>query len=235
LDVLGSVPALVLGALDQLRGEVWLSNPSDSEVKLSSATLTVTISGPAEQGKIQIPPDTVVAARASKRLSISFGIEPFTAPGSYTASIDLDTSAGPVSIPATLVIERVVAIGFTNRQHVFAGVTSASKIKGSLVVLNRGNVAFAVDAIPDEPLFEIVPMPRVVAVANDGEVTVSPAPAMTPVAGTLHFTNDTPTIAVGGWAEVGYEITTPAGLPTATHLRALPRIGTERFSVDLLT
>jgi hypothetical protein len=235
LDILSPVPVLVLGALDQLRGEVWLSNTSGSEVKLEKATLTVTISGPPETGTIQIPPDTTVAVGASKRLSISFGIEPFTTPGTYPASVDLDTSAGTVSIPATLIIERLLAIGFTNKQYVFTGVSSASAIKGSVVVVNRGNVAFAVTAIPDEALFELVPVPRIVAVANDGEVSVTPAPAMTPVSGTLQFTNDTPTIAVGGWAEIGYEMTTPAGLPAAAHLRALPRIGPERFSVDLLT
>jgi hypothetical protein len=234
-DVLSPVPVLVLGALDQLRGEVWLNNTSGTDVKLANAMLTVTISGPPEQGTIQIPPDTIVAAGASKRLSISFGIEPFTPPGSYAASIDLDTSAGSLSVPATIVIERIVAIGFTNRQHVFTNVASATKINSSVVVVNRGNVAFTVTPIPDEPLFELIPIPRVVAVADDGDVSVSPAPAMTPVAGKLQFTNDAPTIAVGGWAEVGYQMTTPAGLPAAAHLRALPRIGTERFSVDLLT
>lgn len=236
LDVVGSVPVLLRGAADELKGEIWLSNPSTDDVTVSAASISVTFGGGTETAPIQIPPDSVVAGGGSRRLLITQGLEPFTAPDSYSASIDLTTSGGALSIAATAVVEPVVALGFAPVRVVFTSVASSSTLNGEVAVVNRGNVPLTVNTMPVESIFEVTAAPRLVAVADDGTVAVTPADGLAPLAGLeLTFTNDTPTIDVGGWANVQFSITTPAGLPANSHLRSLPRIGTERFFVDLLT
>ena len=237
LDVVGTVPALVLGDEDQLKGEIWLSNSTNAAINISAATLTVTFGTGAETGSLQISSGTSVGANTSKRLLISFGMQPFTPPGTYTASVDLtfDNPAGTQSIPATVMIGERVRIGLATAHAVFNTVAASTTTNSSVVVVNRGNLAFAVHAIADEPLFEVLSTPRLLATGSGGVVVVQPAVGLTPLAQKLTFTNSTPTIPAGGWADVAFSLTTPATLPARAHLRALPRIGTERFTIDLLT
>jgi len=53
--------------------------------------------------------------------------------------------------------------------------------------------------------------------------------------GAATFTNTKPTVVPGGWASVDFKLTTPAALAANTQYRVLPRIATERFTIDLLT
>jgi len=236
LDVVGSVPVLLRGDGGELKGEVWLRNTDKGDVTVTGASISVTFGSGPETAPIQIPPDSVVTAGGVRRLLITQGLEPFTAPGNYSASIDLSTSAGAVSIAATAVVEPVLALGFAPVRHVFTDVQSSDTLTGEVAVVNRGNVPFTVTTIPDEALFAVRATARLAAVAADGTVAVQPADGLAPLTDLeLGFTNDTPTIDVGGWSSVQFTITTPAGLPANAHLRSLPRIGTERFFVDLLT
>jgi hypothetical protein len=101
-------------------------------------------------------------------------------------------------------------------------------------VRNRGNTPFTVNPIPNEDLVEVVVVPRVLEVGTTGAVTVEPAPGATP-SGSVTFTNPTPTINPGDWAQVDVQITAPASMTADRHFRVMPRIVTERFIVDLLT
>jgi hypothetical protein len=116
----------------------------------------------------------------------------------------------------------------------FTGVLPSTTTPGSVVVLNKGNTNIVVGPIPDETLLEMVSTPRVLVAGGGGAVSVEPALGLVP-GGTVTFTNTTPTIAPGGWAQVDFHLTTPAALTANRHFRVLPRVATERFVVDLLT
>lgn len=235
LSVVGTIPVLVLAHGEELRGDFWLANPSDTTVIVESATFTATFATGVQSGAIPTSSDFAVAGRGFKRFTFGFSMAPSTAPGSYGANVDLVTSAGTISIPALLFVTEVALVGLAPTARVFTAVEPNATLAGTVLVRNQGNVAFDVGAIPDEPLIEIVAAPRVLAVEAGGALQVEPAEGFTVLASNVSFTNETPTIAVGGWAEVAYELTTPSSLPSNVHLRALPRIGTERFAIDLLT
>ncbi|MGH9181243.1 MAG: hypothetical protein ACRDY5_05960, partial [Acidimicrobiales bacterium] len=109
LDILGTTPVLIVGQRDVTRGEMWLSNPGGTDIKLESATITVTLPGGPESGPIPLPPDAFVPANGVRRLVIEMGMQPLTAPGSHPASLALVTSAGNQVIPASMLIVAVVA------------------------------------------------------------------------------------------------------------------------------
>ena len=186
LDVVGTVPVLVLGDQEQLKGEVWLSNPSAADIAVEGATLSVSFPSGTETGVIQIPSDSAVGGNASKRLLVSFGIQPATPPGTYAGSIDLQTSAGPQSIAASIVVGRIVLLAFGTPPQVFSAVAAGATITSNVVVMNRGNVSFTVGDIPDESLFEVVATPRLLTVGTTGVVSVAPSTGLEPLAQELH-------------------------------------------------
>jgi hypothetical protein len=236
LDVAGTTPVLLRAEGERVQGEVWLVNNSEDAVVVKSAHLSVQLPSGPEEGLIQLPSDAAVPGNTSKRLLISTGMQPFIAPGTYDAAIRLiypDDSEQ--SIPATFLIVTLFRLGIVADRQVFTGVKAGAKVKGKVVVLNTGNVPITVSSIPDEPLLEVTTAARVVALGNGGVAAVQPATGLKPLAGKVKFTNDKPEIPVGGWADVNFQLTTPAGLGSNLHVRVLPRIATERFTVDLLT
>ncbi|MDQ6947659.1 MAG: hypothetical protein M3256_15670 [Actinomycetota bacterium] len=231
----GTTPVLLVGEGVKVEGEIWLTNPTGSTIVLTAASLSVTLTSGTETGTIQLAPETSIPSGGTKRLLINTGMQPFTPGGSYSATIDLTTSAGVQSIPATFFVVTVLRVGLVADRQVFTGVTAGGKVNGSVVVLNKGNVPVTVGAIADEPLLEVGTTARVLGVGAGGVVAVQPAAGLVPLAGKATFTNATPVIPVGGWANVTFQLTAPAGLGSNLHVRVLPRIATERFAVDLLT
>lgn len=229
----GTTPVLIFGEGRQVAGEVWLTNPTAGSIDITSATLLVNFPTP-ETGDIALPSGAAIANGATRRLLINTSMQPFTPPGSYSATITLVTSAGNQAIPGTVVIAGSLVPELGPKEQTFTGVTAASTFAGSVVVYNRGNTPIVVGAIPDETLLEMVITPRVLEVVAGGGVTVAPALGMTP-GGTVTFTNTKPTIPPGGWGTVDFNLTTPAVLAANLHFRVLPRIATERFVVNLLT
>jgi hypothetical protein len=233
LTVVGSTPVLLYGEQGQMAGEVWLSNLTGADVGVSGGSLTVNFPAP-ETGTISFPPGAAVPAGATRRLGLALALQPFTLPGSYTASVTLDTAAGTQTIPATAVVASVFLPVLAPGQVTFTGVTPATTLDGSVIVRNRGNVPVAVDTIPGETLAQVAVLPRVLTAGPGGSVSVAPAPgALT--GGAVTFTNNTPTIGPGDWAQVDFHLTTPAALAAGRHFRVLPRIANERFVIDLLT
>ena len=235
LVVEGTTPVLLLCVENQVQSEIWLTNPTPGDVKVDTATLSVTFSTGTESGAIQLPVDATIPADSTRRFAIGMGLKPFVAPGSYSAQIDLGTSTGPQSISATFVVLSRLAVGLAPSTSVFTGIAASTTVNGTVLVRNKGNVAVTVAAIPDAELFEVTVAPRVLGIAPGGSVSVEPAAGLASLPGTVTFTNATPTIPVGGWADVTYSFTTPAGLAPDLHVRVLPRIATERFAIDLLT
>jgi hypothetical protein len=234
LDVVGGTPVLIVGTGEVVRGEMWLSNPAAADLTLTGATITVTMPTGPEAGQIPLPADVVVPGNGVRRMIVEMGMQPLTEPGAYPAVLDLATSAGSQAVPASLVVTAVTAPVILPERLVFTGVTPSAVVDGSVVVRNAGNVPLTVGPIPDEPLLEVRAHPRVLAVGAGGAMVVEPAVGLAPT-GTATFTNTTPTVPPGGWSAVAFQLTAPAALASNAHLRALPRIGTERFAVDLLT
>jgi hypothetical protein len=236
LDVAGTGTILLVGGGETAQGEVWLENNTGAEVKVEDAHLTITVGGVQQTGRIPIPADEVIGKQSFRRLSIALGMEPFTAPGEYVAQVDLDTSIGPQTIPALLIVLANAQVAVLCEQPVFTGVVPPATLSTAVIVRNVGNVAFDVDTIVDEPLFEVVAGQRLLGVGAGGVVQVQPASSLVATTHELTFTlGSTPTIAPAEWAKVGVDIGVPAGLPKELHVRALPRLGNDRFSIDLVT
>jgi hypothetical protein len=236
LTVAGSPTVLLVGGGETAKGEVWLQNTTGAEVKIHSARLTVQTPTGNQTGPIPLPTEAPIADKSFKRLSIGFGIEPFTAPGEYVAHVDLDTSIGVQTIPASLVVLANAQVAVLPEQPVFAGVAPASTITTAVIVRNVGNVAVTVTSVADEPLFDVVAGQRMLGVGAGGIVQVQPATSLAPLALDLKFTlAATPTIAPAEWARIGIDVLVPAALGLGRHVRALPRIVNDRFNIDLLT
>jgi hypothetical protein len=236
LDVAGSPTVLLVGGGETAKGDVWLENNTGGDVKIDSALLTVQVAGVDQTGPIPLPSDASIANNSFKRMSIGFGMEPFTAPGQYVARVDLQTSIGNQTIPATLIVLANAQVAVLPEQPVFVGVVPGSTITTAAIVRNVGNVNVTVASVPDEPLFEVVAGQRLLGVGAGGVVQVQPANSLVPLALDLTFTlATTPTIAPAGWARIGIDVSVPVGVSTGQHLRALPRIVNDRFNLDLLT
>jgi hypothetical protein len=233
LTVESPVPILLFGERDQMQGEIWLSNSTPSDIGLNGGTVLVNFPTP-ESGTITLPSNSAVPANSIRRLGLNMSISPVTPPGVYTATVSLDTAVGPLSASATAIVAGALVPALGPAKFTFTGVTPSSTHTATIVVRNRGNTPFTVNPIPDETLAEVVVAPRTLEVGAAGAVTVEPAPAATP-AGSVTFTNPTPTINPGDWAQVDILITAPASMTADRHFRVIPRIVTERFIIDLLT
>lgn len=233
-EVLTPTPILILGDAKQVEGEIWLANSGAAEIKVDSATLTVNFPSGTQSGPIFAGSETAVPAGSIRRLLIRSGSSSFTPPGSFTASVDLSTSAGSQTIPATVIVTSSVDLELSTTPVLFTGVVASTTYAGEVVAVNRGNASVAVGPIPDETLLEMVSIPRILAVAPGGAVSLGPAEGLTP-GGTATFTNNTPTIDPGGFAKVDFVLTTPSTLAANRHFRVLPRIVNQRFVIDLLT
>jgi hypothetical protein len=227
-----ATPILIFGERDQVEGEVWLTNASGADIKITGARLRVSFPNP-ETAPIPIPHEAGIAAGSTKRLTIRSGMPVFTPAGTYNADITLHTSVGDQVIPASVVIASTFIVQLAPSVLTFTGVKKATTLSGAVLVVNKGNTPIDVVAIPDETMLEMVTTPRILAVSG-GTVSVEPALAMTP-GGTVKFTNASSTVGPGAWASVDIKLKMPAALPANRHFRVLPRIATQRFVVDLLT
>jgi len=233
LTVEGSTPILLYGEQDQMQGEVWLTNTTGAAVGVSGGSVLVNFAVP-ETGTISFPQGAAVPAGATRRLALNMAMQPVASPGSYPATITLDTAAGTMTIPATAVVANVFLPVLGPSKLTFTGVTPATTFDGSVIVRNRGNTPVVVNTIPGETLVEVVILPYVLEIGTGGSVSVEPAPGPS-TGGTVTFTNNTPTIDPGDWAQVDFHLTTPATLAADRHFRIMPRIASERLVVELLT
>jgi len=227
-----ATPILIYGERDQIEGEVWLTNTSGADVKITSASLCVNFPAP-ETAPIPMPDDAGVVAGATRRLTIRSGMPVFTTPGTYNADITLHTSIGDQVIAASVVIASTFLVQLAPAILTFTGVKKATTLSGTMLVLNKGNTPVDVGTIPDEKLLEMSTTPRILAISG-GTVFVEPALTMTP-GGTVKFTNPSSTVAPGAWASVEIKLKMPTTLAANRHFRVLPRIATQRFVVDVLT
>lgn len=232
LSVEVPTPVLIFGEGEQLAGEVWLTNSSGGEVKITGALLKVDFPQP-ETGPIALPDEVVMRVGATRRLTIRSGMPAYTPPGTFPAKITVQTSVGDQAIPASVVIAAVVNVGLAPSVTTLTGATSSSTHTVTVLVANRGNVPVAVGTIPAETLQEMVSVPRVLEVSG-GTVRVEPAVGTAP-GGAVTFASTPTTVPPAGWVAVDVLLTLPATLPADRHFRLLPRIANTRFVVDLLT
>lgn len=227
-----SEPILIYGERDRAAGEVWLTNGLGEDVTINRASLTVAFPTP-ETSVVPLPDGAVITAGASRRLAVQSGMPMFTPGGIYGASIDLETSAGPQSIAASVVIADTYLLELAPTVLTFTGITKSATVTGTVFVVNRGNTPITVGAIPDETMLEMVTIPRVVEVSG-ATLSVQPGPVMVS-GGTVTFSNPVTIVAPREWKPVTIKLTMPATIVANRYFRVLPRIATQRFVVDLLT
>ena len=238
LDVAGSPTVLLVGGGETAQGEVWLENNTGGDVKIEQARRSRSRSPPSSRpARYRCHPMRRSPTSRSSGCRSASGWSPSPHPGQYVAHVDLTTSIGIQTIPASLVVLAERAGG---RPPGAAGVQRGWCRRRR----SRPPSSFATSATSRSPSRRL-PTNRsskssrasgcsASAPAGSSRCSRRPTSLRSPL--DLTFTlAATPTIGPAEWARIGIDILVPAGLGTGRHVRALPRIVNDRFNIDLLT
>jgi hypothetical protein len=225
-------PIVFAGEPASLQADLSLHNDGKEDLllqhaKVISPALQRFVEQP-EVAHISVP--RVLRAQQRKLLSVIFDVDPSIPPGSYDAEIRLEGSDGSQSFPARVIVIQNYQISLDPEQFVFE-TGAATSISSVLLVRNEGNVPV-----------EVTPMGE--CELKDPE---RPEPCLSRSAvvelkekeedwfGVLRITNTEVVVQPGTWAAVKFTLHLPDSLPANAHLRARPRVGNERFNIDILT
>jgi hypothetical protein len=225
-------PIVFAGEPTSLQADLWLHNEGKEDLLLQHARLI----SPALQrhterpdvARISVP--RVLAARQRKLLSATFNIDPSIPPGSYEAEIRLEGSDGGQSFPARVIVTQNYQLSLDPEEFVFTA-NGATSISSELLVRNEGNVPVEVTPMgecelkdPERP----EPCPCCSAAEESKQKEEDKF-------GFLRITNAADVIQPGTWTAIKFTLHLPDSLPANAHLRARPRVGNERFNIDILT
>jgi len=232
-----------------MEADVWLQNDESADLLLREAFL-VSSALPMRLHRdrvARLPLPKVLPAGQGKLLSISFDLDPSTAPGAYDAEIWVEGDREVKRFPAQIIVLQNYALSLEPDQIVLS-LARGGASSGELIVHNEGNVPIHVMPIGEFPLkdplwfecgCECCCRERD-AVERDGgrhgestEERVSDEDDED--LGTVVIENEDVSVPPGRWALVRFIVKSPEPLPANAHLRARPRIGTERFDLDILT
>jgi hypothetical protein len=225
-----------------VNADLWLENRSSESVKLESATLLLPSALSDETDADQLEPTIEfpeeVPAHSRVPLSAAFNIGPTTPPGTYTGEIKVHSSQGTTRFEVAILVIQSYELSLDPEHFVFSH-SDAEDLSSHLVVRNEGNVPIEVARLGDFPLRD--PWHAVYCdPATDPESELRTKYSELVAVededyGSLTIENDHTVIAPGNWSVVHFAIKLPRELPANAHLRAAPRVGTERFLVDILT
>jgi hypothetical protein len=225
-------PIVFVGEPSLLEADLWLHNEGDGDLLLDKATVispALQKDAPrSEVARISVP--RVLRARQRTLLSTSFDIDPSIPPGTYEAEIRLHRESGHESFLAWITVTQNYQLSLDPDQFVFAA-TPGSSVSAELVVWNEGNVPVEVTPMGECELKDpdrVEPCPCCCAREERREKEEDEF-------GRVRITNDNLVVEPGAWASVKFTVHLPESLPANAQLRARPRVGNERFNIDILT
>jgi hypothetical protein len=241
-------PIILVGQRQQFRAQLWLENDSDKELHLRKALLASrlvrVVDG--EDRMTNIPVPAVLAARHRTTLTVAFAVDSWTLPGEYEAVIRLESASGTQEFPVRVHVPQSYAISIEPDQFVLAAAAGNTIADQVLVVHNQGNTPVLVTSIGEYPLrkppwagFLVGPVFRYALgehnPSRQAEVAKEVATEREHDCGSILVENEETTVAPGTWASVRFAVKLSEAVPCGALLRATPRVGTERFSIDIVT
>jgi hypothetical protein len=224
-----------------LSAEVWLENDEPRSFQLRGASvlsteLRVAGDGTHAERVARIPVPRQVTAHQRRLLSVAFHLDRSTRPGTYQAAIVLEGDEDTQAFPARIIVTPHYELTIAPDELVFSAVPGAT-FGGEVIVSNHGNVPIEVFPLGEFPLEE--PSRDVRCCCCDG-VNASAGEEATDEDedegfGVIAIDNERLIVAPGAWAVVKFVARLPDGLPANLHLLAKPRIGTERFTLNIIT
>jgi hypothetical protein len=233
---------IFVGDPGSLTGDVWLENsePRDLQLRRASVVSTaVQAADPTDADRIaHIAVPRSLRAHQRQLLSVSFDVDRTTPPGTYDVSIVLEGAEGTTTFPGQIIVTQEYALTIEPDQLVVS-VPPSGTFEGQVVVINDGNVPIDIVALGEFPLEDPWRAPRCCCCCHDEDgkhVAHDEGEAGDDREfGTIVIDNDKATIEPGASTMVRFVARLPQGLPANTHLRARPRIGIERFNLDVIT
>jgi hypothetical protein len=240
---------LLAGAPGFVEADVWLENGESTDLVLREASLTsrsipVAATGLHNQAmRIAVP--KVLRAHQRKLLSLSLDFGSSTPPGTYDAEIRIEGDMETKRFAVQITVVQNYALSIGPEQFVFTS-DAGSTVSGELVVRNQGNVPIRVTPIGEYPLrnldwFESVDQEhdrRTIGRDRERHAETTEAhdsEQQDEDFESLLIDNKEISVEPGNWAVVKFTAKLPDSLPANEYFRARPRIGTERFNVDIIT
>jgi hypothetical protein len=231
---------LFVGEPGSISGKVWLENPDEEQLELRRASLYspyVRSTEPARGNRItQIPVPKYLPARQRQLVSIVFDLDPSTPPGTYDASVVLESADGTTTFPARIIVTPQYSLSIEPDRLVVTAAPGGA-FAGEVVVVNDGNVPIDVLPLGEFPLEDPWREPRCCCCRDERASTDESESESDdePEFGVVVLDNERATVEPGAFAFVKFVGRVPGELPPNMHLRAKPRIGIERFSLDVIT
>jgi hypothetical protein len=237
---------IFIGDPGSLSADVWLENSAPSDLQIRRASVfsgAVRAAEPADRdrlARIQVPKR--IRPHQRHHLAVSFDVDRFTPPGAYAASIVLEGEDGTTTFPAQIIVTQDYALSIEPDQIVVT-VPPGGRFEGEVVVSNEGNVPIDIGPLGEYPLEDPWREPLCCCCCHDdhedddehiAEAGGEPLVEGRKI-GTIVIDNERKTVEPGSIAVVRFVARVSADLPTNMHLRARPRIGIERFSLDVIT
>jgi hypothetical protein len=230
-----------IGDPGSLSGDVWLENREGHQLEFRRASLVSRDVRPAELTatdritQIFIP--KYIRPHQRQLVSVSFDLDPSTPPGTYPATIVLEGADGTATFPAQIIVTQNYALTIEPDQLV-ASVEPGGTFDGEVVVVNEGNVPIDVVPLGEYPLEDPARTARCCCCCHDGDderEADDDEGLDEPDFGAVAIDNRQLTVEPGRSALVRFVAHVPDTVPANMHLRARPRIGIERFSLDVIT
>jgi hypothetical protein len=227
--------------------ELWLQNDRDEPLTIDSATLIApkVLDLGSDESELSVTVPSSVPAHDRVLVTVSFNIGPFVPPEAYDATMKFTAGAEELVFPAQIVVLQNYDLSVDPDQFVFKA-SAADVVSGHVIVRNDGNVPVEVTVMGEYPLRD--PWRPVCCVQADAEPVLgfrrdsgsySELSAQSDDKdgdfGSVIVENENATLAPGNWRVIRFTVRFPDSLPSNAHLRARPRIGTERFNLDILT
>lgn len=237
-----------VGAPGSISGEVWLENREAEQLELRTASVQsphVRPTALTRTGRIaHIPVPKYLRAHQRELLSVAFDLDRSTPPGRYDASVVLEGPDGTAAFPARIIVTQHYSLRIKPDELVVTAVPGGT-FNGEVVVFNDGNVPIEIAPLGEFPLEDPWRAPRCCCCGREDDDTSADETEHgseaergsdeAPEFGVVTLDNERATVAPAAFAVVSFVGRLSDRVPANIHLRARPRIGIERFSLDVIT
>jgi len=230
-----------VGDAGSVSGEVWLENREARDIELRPGSLHAPQLRPIEGtragsiARVSLP--KYLRGHERQLVSIAFDVDPSNPPGTYDASLVIEDTEGTATFPAQIVVAQDYSLTIEPHELVVTAPPGGS-FAGEVVVVNEGNVPIDVWPLGEFPLEDPWREPRCCCCCRDDKVGAGEAEHESddePEFGVVVIDNEHTIVQPGTSATVTFVGHVPDDVPANMHLRARPRVGIERFTLDVIT